>query len=128
MNEVKFKVAEKKSTQLFENIERSLGEIKNNEIVYIVDEFKNKLSDLKQKIKLEIAFVGQYSAGKSTIISAISGNKDIKIGQDITTDIPQAYPWGNLLLVDTPGIYAGRPEHDKISIEYMNKADLLIYV
>lgn len=128
MNEVKFKVAEKKSTQLFENIERSLGEIKNNEIVYIVDEFKNKLSDLKQKIKLEIAFVGQYSAGKSTIISAISGNKDIKIGQDITTDIPQAYPWGNLLLADTPGIYAGRPEHDKISIEYMNKADLLIYV
>lgn len=128
MNEVKFKVAEKKSTQLFENIERSLGEIKNNEIVYIVDEFKNKLSDLKQKIKLEIAFVGQYSAGKSTIISAISGNKDIKIGQDITTDIPQAYPWGNLLLVDTPGIYAGRPEHDKVSIEYMNKADLLIYV
>ena len=128
MNEVKFEVAGKESTQLFENIEQSLGEIKNDEIVFIVDELKNQLSDLQQKIKLEIAFVGQYSAGKSTIISAISGNKDIKIGQDITTDIPQAYPWGNLLLVDTPGIYAGRPEHDKVSIEYMNKADLLIYV
>lgn len=128
MKEIKFQVAEKKSRQLFENIKRSLGEVKNDEIVYIVDEFKNKLSDLQQKIKLEIAFVGQYSAGKSTIISAISGNKDIKIGQDITTDIPHAYPWGNLLLVDTPGIYAGRPEHDKVSIEYMNKADLLIYV
>lgn len=128
MNEIKFKVAEKKTTQLFEKIKHLLGEIQNDEIVFIVDEFKNKLSDLQKKIKLEIAFVGQYSAGKSTIISAISGNKGIKIGQDITTDIPQAYPWGNLLLVDTPGIYAGRPEHDKVSIEYMNKADLLIYV
>jgi len=128
MNEVKFKVAEEKTTQLIENIERSLDKTQNNEIIFIVNEFKDKLSDLKQKIKLEIAFVGQYSAGKSTIISAILGNKDIKIGQDITTDIPQAYPWGNLLLVDTPGIYAGRLEHDKVSIEYMNKADLLVYV
>ena len=128
MSEIKFKVAEEKITKLLKNINYSLGEIQNDEIVFIVDEFKNKLFDLQQKIKLEIAFVGQYSAGKSTIISAILGNKDIKIGQDITTDIPQAYPRGNLLLVDTPGIYAGRPEHDKVSIEYMNKADLLVYV
>ena len=71
MNEIKFKVAEEKTTQLFENIKRSLGAIQNNEIIFIVDEFNNKLSDLKQKIKLEIAFVGQYSAGKSTIISKI---------------------------------------------------------
>ena len=128
MDDLKFKVAEEKSTILFKNIFHSLREIQNNEIITIVDEFKNRLSGLKQKIKLEIAFVGQYSSGKSTIISAISGNKDIKIGQDITTDSPEAYTWGKLLLVDTPGIYAGRPEHDKVSIEYMNKADLLVYV
>jgi len=128
MNELKFKVVEGKTTQLIENIKQSLDGIKNDEIIFIVDEFKKKLSDLQQKIKLEIAFVGQYSAGKSTIISAITGNRDIKIGQDITTDVPQAYQWGNVLLIDTPGIYAGRPEHDKVSIEYMNKADLLVYV
>lgn len=128
MNEIKFKVAEEKTTRLFENINSLLGNIQNKEVIFIIDEFKNKLSGLRQKIKLEIAFIGQYSAGKSTIISAISGNKDIKIGQDITTDIPQTYPWGNLLLVDTPGIYAGRPEHDKVSIEYINKADLLVYI
>lgn len=128
MNKIKFKVAEEKTTQLFENINRSLDDIRKKEVVSIIDEFQDKLSDLQQKIKLEIAFIGQYNAGKSTIISAISGNKDIQIGQDITTDIPQAYPWGNLLLVDTPGIYAGRPEHDKVSIEYMNKAELLVYV
>src|SRR5690606_7024755 len=102
MHDFKFKVAEEKTIQLFENINCTIGDIQNDEIVSIVKEFKNKLSDLQQKIKLEIAFVGQYSAGKSTIISAISGNKDIKIGQDITTDIPRAYSWGNILLVDTP--------------------------
>lgn len=128
MDKIEFKVAEEKTTQLFENIKQSLSKIKNDDIIFIIEEFENKLSYLKKKIKLEIAFVGQYSAGKSTIISAISGNKNIKIGQDITTDIPKAYPWGNLLLIDTPGIYAGRPEHDKVSIEYMNKADLLVYV
>lgn len=128
MNKIKFKVAEEKTKQLFENINCTLGNIKKKEIVIVVDEFQNKLSDLQQKIKLEIAFIGQYGAGKSTIISSISGSKDIKIGQDVTTDTPQAYPWGKLLLVDTPGIYAGRPEHDKVSTEYMNKADLLVYV
>ncbi len=128
MNGFKFKVVEEKTTQLIENINHTIGDIHNKEVIFIIDELKNKLSDLQQKIKLEIAFIGQYSAGKSTIISAISGNKNIKIGQDITTDAPQAYTWGNLVIVDTPGIYAGRPEHDKASIEYMNKADLLVYV
>jgi len=128
MNEIKFKVAEEQTAKLFEDIKYSLSNIQNQEIDSIIEEFENKLSQLKKKIKLEIAFVGQYSAGKSTIISAISGNKNIKIGQDVTTDIPQAYQWDNLLLIDTPGIYAGRPEHDMVSIEYMNKADLLVYV
>ncbi len=128
MNELKFQVAEEKTTQLIENLNSTLGDIQDNEVVFLVNEFKSKISNLQQKIKLEIAFIGQYSAGKSTIISAISGNKDIKIGQDITTETPQPYPWGNILLIDTPGIYAGRPEHDKVSIEYMNKADLLVYV
>ncbi len=128
MKELKFKVAEEKTTQLIDNITHSLDNIQNDEIISIVDELKNRLSDLQHKIKLEIAFIGQYSAGKSTIISALTGNRDIKIGQDITTDKPQSYSWGNIFLVDTPGIYAGRPEHDKVSIEYMNKADLLVYV
>jgi len=128
MNELKFKKAEEKTLLLFDNIKRLKSDINNDEAEFLFEKLEMKLSELQKKIKLEIAFVGQYNAGKSTIISAISGNKDIKIGQDITTDVPQAYPWGNILLIDTPGIYAGRPDHDKESIEYMNKADLLVYV
>lgn len=128
MSQVKFKIAEEKTSKLFEDMNNILDGIKNIEVTFMLDEFKNKINDLNLKMKLEIAFIGQYSSGKSTVISAISGNKNIKIGQDITTDSPQAYLWGNLMLVDTPGIYAGRPDHDKASIDYMNKADLLVYV
>lgn len=128
MVEVKFKNAEEKTTQLIEKIKNHLENQKEDKVVFIIEEFKTKLSELQDKIKLEIAFVGQYNAGKSTIISGLTENKEIKIGQDITTDIPQPYPWGKILLVDTPGIYAGRPEHDKLSIEYMDKADLLVYI
>jgi len=128
MESIQFKIAEERTNKLIESINFKIKEIKDDELVFVIDEFKNKLIDLQKKIKLEIAFIGQYSAGKSTIISALTSNKNIKIGQDITTDIPKAYPWGKLFLIDTPGIYAGRPDHDKVSLEYMDKADLLIYV
>lgn len=127
MENLKFKSGEQSTIKLIENINQLRDTIKSEKVNFLLEELEKKLSDLKKKINLEIAFVGQYSAGKSTIISAISGNKNIKIGQDITTDIPQPYTWGNVILVDTPGIYAGRPDHDTASIEYMNKADLLVY-
>lgn len=38
-----------------------------------------ELALLGERTDLKLAFVGQYSSGKSTIISALTGNKDIKI-------------------------------------------------
>lgn len=128
MENLKFKIAEEKTIKLIKNLKVKINEIEDDKLILVIDEFKNKLADLQKKIKLEIALIGQYSAGKSTIISALTGDKSIKIGQDITTDIPKKYPYGKLFLVDTPGIYAGRPDHDKVSLEYMDKADLLVYV
>jgi predicted GTPase len=128
MENLKFKIAEERTVKLIESIKIKIQEIEDERLTLVLDEFKNKLTDLQKKIKLEIALIGQYNAGKSSIISALTGNKSIKIGQNITTDIPKEYPFGNLFLVDTPGIYAGRPDHDKVSLEYMDKADLLVYV
>ena len=129
MSNLKFKEVEERIENLiisFHSLKKEL--INNDEINSIIGEFLSKLADLQKKIKLEIAFIGQYSAGKSTIISALTGKRDIEIGQDITTDAPKAYQWGKVLLVDTPGIYAGRPDHDKVTLEYIDKADLLVYV
>lgn len=128
MSELKFKKAEDNINLLLTNLKKTLNNLQNKEAISLSNDLIKKLEELKQKIKLEIAFVGQYSSGKSTIISALTKNKAIKIGQDITTDKPKAYSWGSVYLVDTPGIYAGRPDHDKLSLDYMNKADLLVYV
>src|SRR5659263_360122 len=58
---------------------------------------------------LKVVFVGQYSAGKSTIISALTGNRNIKIDADIATDKTTDYPWNGILLTDTPGLWTERP-------------------
>lgn len=75
-----------------------------------------------------MAISNRTNSAHSTIISALTNNKAIKIGQDVTTDVPQPYQWGNVLLIDTPGILAGNEEHDTLSLRYMDKADLLVYV
>ncbi|THE13953.1 hypothetical protein E1I69_05455 [Bacillus timonensis] len=77
---------------------------------------------------LKMAISNRTNSAHSTIISALTNNKAIKIGQDVTTDVPQPYQWGNVLLIDTPGILAGNEEHDTLSLRYMDKADLLVYV
>ena len=46
---------------------------------------------LGERALLSLAFSGQYSAGKSTIISALTGRSDIHISADVATDEVQAY-------------------------------------
>jgi len=74
-----------------------------------------------------VAFVGQYSAGKSTIISAITGRRDIHIDADIATDKTASYDWNGIKLIDTPGLFTDRKDHDEITYEAINKSDLLVF-
>lgn len=77
---------------------------------------------------LKLVFVGQYSAGKSSIIKMISGI-ETEIGAGITTQKASIYPWGDLEVVDTPGIQTGlRPDHDEITYDEINHAALLVFV
>ena len=72
------------------------------------NEYKQKLAEEQKVIRenpvLRVAFIGQYSAGKSTIISALTGNRNISIGADITTDKATPYSWNGIEIMDTPGI------------------------
>lgn len=78
---------------------------------------------------LNIVFVGQYSAGKSSIIKMLTKNKDIKIGAGITTQEYTPYKWNGIELVDTPGVQTGlREDHDAITEKAIKDADLIIYV
>ena len=77
---------------------------------------------------VKLVFVGQYSSGKSSLIKMLSGI-DTKIGAAITTDKATAYPWGDLEIVDTPGIETGlRADHDERAYYEIDHAALLIFV
>lgn len=77
---------------------------------------------------LTIAFVGQYDAGKSTILSVLTGRQDIMIDADVSTQYVTAYDWQGMSLIDTPGIHAGHPEHDEQTYAAIARADLLVFV
>ena len=93
-----------------------------------IAKLKNTLDEKEKESKLKIAVCGQYSSGKSSLLQALTGDGSIVIGQGVTTDSVKVYPWKDVLFADTPGIYAGRPEHDALSLDYIRKADLLIYM
>lgn len=88
-----------------------------------------ELQEVSERKYLRLAFVGQYSSGKSTIISALTGNKDILIDANIATDKTTEYRWNNIILMDTPGILAGKvEEHDEITKAALKECDLIFYV
>ena len=95
----------------------------------VVSRLEEKLVQKDSECRLTVAVCGQYSAGKSTLIHALTGDKTIAIGQDVTTSQVSVYPWGdNCLLADTPGICAGHEDHDEKAKAYMASADLLVYM
>lgn len=77
---------------------------------------------------LRIALTGQYNAGKSTILRALTGRTDIAIGSDVTTQMATAYDWHGVELLDTPGVRAGYPDHDDETHRALGGADLVVFV
>ena len=52
----------------------------------------------------------------------------MRISAEICTDKVTEYAWQDVLLLDTPGIYAGNIQHDGITLERISKCDLLVFV
>lgn len=104
-----------------------LASTKSKELVTVRQKLGDELQDYKQQGTLTVAFIGQYSAGKSTIISALTGRRDIHIDADIATDVTTSYDWNGIKIVDTPGLFTDRTDHDDITYEAITKADLLVF-
>jgi GTP-binding protein EngB required for normal cell division len=103
-----------------------LNEFEKNKALELL---KSKLNANKERTELKVAFVGQYNAGKSSIISALTNRRDIKIDSNVATDVSCDYEWNNIKITDTPGILAGKIErHDKVTKEALSKTDLIVYV
>jgi GTP-binding protein EngB required for normal cell division len=110
--------------QQFDNL---LSTAKSDEITQLRQTFRSELKEYKQNKALTVAFVGQYSAGKSTIISALTGRRDIHIDTDIATDKTTSYDWSGIEIIDTPGLFTDRADHDDITYQAIAKADLLVF-
>lgn len=92
-----------------------------------------RLQKLQQQLRstdsLRIALIGEYNAGKSSIISALTG-EEVHIDADVATNDIHEYPWMGAVLVDTPGVHADDTEtnHDRIARKATIGADLILFV
>ena len=90
------------------------------------DELENALD---QTEPVSLVFAGQYSAGKSTIIRALTHDPTIVSGLGVTTTETHCYNWNGLNVIDTPGICTGRySDHDEKAQRAIANADMLVYV
>jgi GTP-binding protein EngB required for normal cell division len=108
----------------FDNL---LAQANTAELTAIRKKVGDELKEYQEQGILGVAFVGQYSAGKSTIISGMTGRSDIRIDADIATDKTTNYDWNGIKLIDTPGLFTDRQDHDEITYEAINKSDLLVF-
>lgn len=108
----------------FDNL---LAKGSTEELTTIRKKIREGLKDYQQQGVLSVAFVGQYSAGKSTIISALTGRRDILIDADIATDKTSSYSWNGIKVIDTPGLFTERKDHDDVTYDAIEKSDLLVF-
>ena len=124
--QVNYAVYQQRLSSLKEKTQKLLLSTGNKALASQLDVELDNASDRK---KLQLAFVGQYSSGKSTIISALTGDKSIKIDANVATDVVAKYDWHDITLLDTPGILAGKVEnHDQETNDALKECDLIFYV
>jgi GTP-binding protein EngB required for normal cell division len=129
LNNPNFKAADvgaffNKTRVKFDNL---LAQGNTAELTAIRKKLGDELQEYREQGILGVSFVGQYSAGKSTIISGMTGRRDIRIDADIATDKTTNYDWNGIKLIDTPGLFTDRQDHDEITYEAINKSDLLVF-
>ncbi len=113
--------------EIVERARHALLESGREEVRDLVQHLPDSYGEQERPITL--AFAGQYSAGKSTLLRALTGLEDIATGAGITTQATRTLDWSGVQVVDTPGIHTSlRPDHDTISYEAISQADLLVFV
>lgn len=97
------------------------------EIGYSCDSFPDSVYDDGKPVS--VVFAGQFSAGKSTILKALTRIPEIEVGSGVKTTHTHAYDWNGISVIDTPGIHTVlHPDHDEITYDAIANADILVYV
>jgi len=98
-----------------------------DEFVALAQEF-DQSRNRSEKIKIVVC--GEYSAGKSSLIKALTGCS-VKCGEGQVTAKAEDFVYENMIITDTPGIKAGsvdHADHDDKAYAAISAADLVLYV
>ncbi len=109
--------------EILRNFSYVLGE----DVSFYMEKIDRVMKEVENE-KLKLVFFGSFSSGKSTILSSLTENLNIKIAPEPTTDKVQAYEYRDFLLVDTPGLFSEKIPHDELTLKYISEADLIIFV
>ena len=86
---------------------------------------------LETDAKYRVSLLGEFSAGKSSLIMALTGAQ-VATGAGVTTKEAQTFEWKGkgVTFVDTPGVQAEASEtdHDEIARKSTLDADLILFV
>ena len=97
------------------------------------DLMRGRLAEVRDRLltkgPLRLVLTGEWNAGKSSLINALTG-ADMKIDADVCTDVNASLDWQGLIIMDTPGIQAEGTgtEHDRLAREATIGADLVLFV
>lgn len=126
-NQFKSAVVASKLTTACIKFDKYLAKINRTPLTDIRQKLRQELNTYRHQGMLSVVVVGQYGAGKSTLISALTGRRDIAIHSDITTNQINRYNWQGIEVIDTPGLFTERQDHDEITYRAIAQADLLIF-
>ncbi len=112
---------------ILDEARKAIGESRSEDVRRLAERLPATVHD--EDAPISLAFAGQYSAGKSTILKALTGRNDIATGAGITTEQTHRYDWHGVAVIDTPGIHTSiRPDHDDKAYEAISNSDMLVFV
>ena len=92
-----------------------------------IDSLATEIEQRTATHKPVVMVYGVYNAGKSTLLNALMGEDLAETGEGPRTSVVTAYTFGDVQILDTPGIDAP-DDHEQISREQLNKSDAVIFV
>ncbi len=127
MPQLQFHIWAEETEALLEEARQAIAQSRSDSVRELADRLPDLSAD--QDAPISLALAGQYSAGKSTILLALTGRDDIATGAGIVTAETRFFDWNGLSIIDTPGIHTDiRPEHDEITYDAISNADLMMFV
>ncbi len=132
MLDLKIKIIQNKINTVYEYFKNLIEKNQLNfRDGYNKEKVLSELNNIKNLIynsnPITIAFVGEFNAGKTTIINILTDN-NFPVSAKPETSKSIKIEWNNYTIIDTPGLGAGNPSHDKETEQWLASADLLIYI